>query len=45
MPSDGKRTSAAEAHRPVIAPFNEERILTPAWLATENRIAVAELTD
>ncbi len=39
------RLSAAEAGRPVVALFNEERIVTRAWPASENRIAVAELTS
>jgi hypothetical protein len=38
------RLSAAEAGRPVIALFNQERIVARAWPAAENRIAVAELT-
>jgi Lipase C-terminal domain len=38
------RLSAAEAGRPVAAIFNEERIVARAWPASENRIAVAELT-
>jgi pimeloyl-ACP methyl ester carboxylesterase len=38
------RLSAAEAGRPVVALFNAERIVARAWLASENRIAVAELT-
>jgi hypothetical protein len=38
------RLSAAEAGRPVVAIFNGERIVTRAWPASENRIAVAELT-
>ena len=38
------RLSAAEAGRPVVALFNEERIVTRARPASENRIAVAELT-
>ena len=38
------RLSAAEAGRPVVALFNEERIVARAWPASENRIAVAELT-
>jgi pimeloyl-ACP methyl ester carboxylesterase len=38
------RLSAAEAGRPVTALFNEERIVARAWPASENRIAVAELT-
>jgi hypothetical protein len=38
------RLPAAEAGRPVAALFNEERIVARAWPASENRIAVAELT-
>ena len=38
------RLPAAEAGRPVVALFNEERIVAQAWPASENRIAVAELT-
>ena len=38
------RLSAAEASRPVPAMFNEERIVARPWPASENRIAVAELT-
>ena len=38
------RLSAAEAGRPVVAVFNKERIAARAWPASENRIAVAELT-
>jgi hypothetical protein len=38
------RLSAAEAGRPVVALFNGERIVARAWPASENRIAVAELT-
>ena len=38
------RLSAAEAGRPVAALFNEERIVARAWPASENRIAIAELT-
>jgi hypothetical protein len=39
------RFSAAEAGRPVVALFNEERIVARAWPASEHRIAVAELTS
>ena len=39
------RLSAAEAGRPVTAIFNEERIVARAWPASEDRIAVAELTS
>jgi len=38
------RLSAAEAGRPVVTLFNQERIAVRAWPASENRIAVAELT-
>jgi hypothetical protein len=38
------RLPAPEAGRPVIALFNQERIVARAWPAAENRIAVAELT-
>jgi Lipase C-terminal domain/Lipase (class 2) len=38
------RLPAAEAGRPVTALFNQERIVARAWPASENRIAVAELT-
>ena len=38
------RLSAADAGRPVVALFNQERIVARAWPASENRIALAELT-
>jgi hypothetical protein len=38
------RLSAADAGRPVAALFNQEKIVVRAWPASENRIAVAELT-
>ena len=38
------RLPAAEAGGPVVALFNGERIVARAWPASENRIAVAELT-
>jgi pimeloyl-ACP methyl ester carboxylesterase len=38
------RLPAAEAGRAVRALFNEERIVARAWAASENRIAVAEVT-
>jgi Lipase C-terminal domain/Palmitoyl protein thioesterase len=38
------RLSAADAGRPVTALFNQERIVARTWPASENRIAVAELT-
>jgi len=38
------RLSAAEAGRSIVAVFNGERIAARAWPASENRIAVAELT-
>ncbi|MEA2897402.1 MAG: hypothetical protein QOJ84_3017 [Bradyrhizobium sp.] len=39
------RLSAAEAGRPVVALFNQERIVARAWPASENRISIAELTS
>jgi pimeloyl-ACP methyl ester carboxylesterase len=39
------RLSAAEIGRPVAALFNLERIVARAWPASENRIAIAELTS
>jgi pimeloyl-ACP methyl ester carboxylesterase len=47
VPTDSISTlllSATEAGRPVTALFNQERIVARAWPASENRIAVAELT-
>ena len=38
------RLPATEVSRPVVALFNQERIVARAWPASENRIAVAELT-
>ncbi|KJC43954.1 hydrolase [Bradyrhizobium sp. LTSP885] len=38
------RLPAAEIGRPVVGIFNQERIVARAWPASENRIAVAELT-
>jgi hypothetical protein len=38
------RLSAADAGRPVVAMFNQERIVARAWPAPENRISIAELT-
>jgi hypothetical protein len=38
------RLPAAESGRPVVAQFNQERIVARAWPASENRIAVVELT-
>ena len=38
------RLSAGEAGRAVVALFNHERIVVRAWPASENRIAIAELT-
>ena len=38
------RLSTAETGRAVVALFNQERIVARAWPASENRIAVAELT-
>jgi hypothetical protein len=39
------RLAPTEVGRSVIAIFNEERIVARAWPASENRIAVAELTS
>ncbi|MDE5444546.1 hydrolase [Bradyrhizobium sp. CSA207] len=47
VPTDATATlrlSAAEVGRNVVAQFNEERIVARAWPASENRIAIAELT-
>ncbi|UPK35881.1 hydrolase [Bradyrhizobium sp. 186] len=47
VPTDAAATlrlSAAEVGRNVVAQFNEERIVARAWPASENRIAIAELT-
>jgi pimeloyl-ACP methyl ester carboxylesterase len=47
VPTDSTSTlrlPAAEVGRRVTALFNEERIVARAWPASENRIAVAELT-
>jgi len=38
------RLAAAEAGRPVVAQFNQERIVARAWPMSEGRIVVAELT-
>jgi hypothetical protein len=38
------RLGSAEVGRPVAALFNLERIVARAWPASENRIAVAELS-
>jgi pimeloyl-ACP methyl ester carboxylesterase len=38
------RRGAEEVGRPVAAMFNTERIVARAWPASENRIAIAELT-
>ncbi|MBR0854953.1 hydrolase [Bradyrhizobium liaoningense] len=47
VPTDAAATlrlPAAEVGRNVVAQFGEERIVARAWPASENRIAVAELT-
>jgi hypothetical protein len=47
VPTDSTSTlrlPAAEVGRPVVTMFNQERIVVRAWPASENRIAVAELT-
>ena len=38
------RLAVAEIGRPVVAMFNDERIVARAWPASENRVSVAELT-
>jgi uncharacterized alpha/beta hydrolase family protein len=48
VPADSTSTlrlSAAEIGRPVAALFNLERIVARAWPASENRIAIAEMTS
>lgn len=47
VPTDATATlrlPASEGRRSIVAQFNEERIVARAWPASENRIAVAELT-
>jgi hypothetical protein len=47
VPTDATATlrlPASEVGRNIVAQFNEERIVARAWPASENRIAVAELT-
>jgi pimeloyl-ACP methyl ester carboxylesterase len=47
VPTDSTTTlrlAPEEVGRPVVAMFNTERIVARAWPASENRIAVAELT-
>ena len=47
VPTDAAATlriPASEVGRNVVAQFNEERIVARAWPASENRIAIAELT-
>ncbi len=47
VPTDSSATlhlPASDVGRNVLAEFNEERIVARAWPASENRIAVAELT-
>ena len=38
------RLPAGEPARPILALFNEERIVARSWPAAENRIAIAEFT-
>jgi hypothetical protein len=38
------RLPAEDIGRPVAAMFNTERIVARAWPASENRIAIAEMT-
>ena len=47
VPTDSTTTlrlAEAEVGRPVVAQFNDERIVARAWPAAENRVVVAELT-
>ncbi len=47
VPTDSTATlrlSAGEVGRNIVAQFGEERIVARAWPASENRIAIAELT-
>ena len=47
VPTDATATlrlPVSEVGRNIVAQFNEERIVARAWPASENRIAVAELT-
>jgi Lipase C-terminal domain len=47
VPTDSTATlrlPAGEVGRNIVAEFNEERIVARAWPASENRIAIAELT-
>ncbi|NVN88365.1 MAG: hydrolase [Rhodopseudomonas sp.] len=47
VPTDSVTTArlpASDIGRPVVALFNQERIVARAWPASENRISVAELT-
>ena len=47
VPTDSAATlrlPASEVGRNVVAQFNEERIVARLWPASENRIAIAELT-
>ena len=47
VPTDSAATlrlAASEVGRPVVAMFNDEKIVARAWPAAENRIAIAELT-
>ncbi len=47
VPTDSVTTArlpAAEIGRPVVGMFNEERIVSRGWPASENRISIAELT-
>jgi hypothetical protein len=47
VPTDSTATlrlPAGEVGRNIVAQFGEERIVARAWPASENRIAIAELT-
>jgi len=47
VPTDSATTvrlAKSELGRPVVAMFNEERIVARAWPASQNRVSIAELT-
>jgi pimeloyl-ACP methyl ester carboxylesterase len=48
VPTDSTTTvrlAKSELGRPVVAMFNDERIVARAWPASQNRVTIAELTD
>jgi hypothetical protein len=44
VPTDSARTLRFQRRKPAVPLFNQERIVARAWPASENRIAIAELT-